>query len=179
MYGREKTGRGLVGNVFKSVAPTVVSLVPTLINRAVDALPVELHLPGYRFCGPGTKLGERLARGDHGINELDEACREHDIAYARYTDNEHRRIADRILAEKAWQRVKAWNSGVSERAYAAAVAAAMKAKSTLGGAHRRRRRRQGRRQRAPRRKVTRITKKKTQKKKTASGLYLRPYRTKN
>ena len=147
----------------------------------MDALPVEIHLPGYRFCGPGTKLGERLARGEHGINELDEACREHDIVYAEYKDNERRRIADRILAEKAWKRVKAWNSGVSERAYAAAVAAAMKAKSTLGGGHRRRRRHPPRRRRpckkpTAHRKSGGTIKKKKKKKKTASGLYLRPYR---
>ena len=104
----------------------------TLINRAVDVLPVELHLPGYRFCGPGTKLEQRLARGDRGINELDDACCEHDIAYSKYKDNERRRVADRVLAGKAWERVKALNSSISERAYAAALAAAMKAKSALG-----------------------------------------------
>ena len=63
-------------------------------------------MPGYRFCGPGTKLEERLARSDRGINELDEACREHDIAYSKYKDNEPRGIADRVLAGKAWERVK-------------------------------------------------------------------------
>ena len=70
-----KRGRG-----FKSIIPSIISSVPTLINRAVDALPVELHLPGYRFCGPGTRLQDRLARGERGINELDEigraSCRE-------------------------------------------------------------------------------------------------------
>ena len=126
-------GRGVIGKVLKNTVPSIVSSVPTLINRAVDTLPVELHLPGYRFCGPGTRLEERLARGERGINELDEACREHDIAYAKYKDNNRRRIADRILADKAWQRVKSWNSSVSERAYAAAVAAAMKTKSAIGG----------------------------------------------
>ena len=134
LRGREKKGgRGLVGKALKSMVPFVVDTVPTAINRAVDVLPVELHLPGYRFCGPGTKLEERLARGERGINQLDEACREHDIAYAKYKDNEHRQAADRVLAGKAWERVTALNSGVSERAYAAAVATAMEAKSTIGG----------------------------------------------
>ena len=36
----------------------------------------------YSFAGPGTKLKERLARGDRGINSLDELARSHDIAYA-------------------------------------------------------------------------------------------------
>ena len=160
-------------------------------KRQVDALPVELHLPGYRFCGPGTKLKERLARGERGINELDEACREHDIAYARYKDNSRRRIADRVLADKAWERVKDWNSGVSERAYAAAVAAAMKTKSAVGGGSSRsgcRKKKKGsgiKRQSAGKRKKTckrNNTKRKTvsrhkrNNKKIASGLYLRPYR---
>ena len=83
---KKRMGRGVIGKLLKNTVPAIVSSVPTLINRAVDALPVELHLPGYRFCGPGTKLKERLARGERGINELDEACREHDIAYARYKD---------------------------------------------------------------------------------------------
>jgi hypothetical protein len=181
-------GRGLIGKVFKTVVPAVVSSVPTLLNRAVDALPVELHLPGYRFCGPGTKLEERLSRGERGINQLDDACREHDIAYAKYKDNQRRRVADRILAGKAWERVKAWNSGVSERAYAAAVAATMKAKSALGsgmccGGGRRRRRRVKRKtttRRKPgvsRRGGGSVRKRKvTRKRKTARGLYLRPYR---
>ena len=73
-----------------------------LLNTAINKLPFELHIPGgYRFCGPGTKLEKRLARGDKGINELDEACKEHDIAYSKEKDLEHRHKADRILADKA------------------------------------------------------------------------------
>lgn len=53
-----------------------------IINSLINKLPFELHLPGgYQFCGPGTKLEKRLARGDQGINHLDTACRAHDIAY--------------------------------------------------------------------------------------------------
>ncbi|KAL4132177.1 hypothetical protein QTP88_009384 [Uroleucon formosanum] len=52
-----------------------------LINSVINHLPVELHLPGYNFAGPGTKLKERLARGERGINNLDELARAHDIAY--------------------------------------------------------------------------------------------------
>ena len=28
----------------------------------------------YQFCGPNTRLEERLARGDQGINRLDKVC---------------------------------------------------------------------------------------------------------
>jgi len=35
-----------------------------LLNRAIDALPFELHIPGYQFCSPGTNLEKRLAKND-------------------------------------------------------------------------------------------------------------------
>lgn len=108
-----------------------------MLNRVIDALPVVPHLQGYRFCGPRTKFSNRLARGEHGINESNEAYREHGIAYSEYKDNEHRRVVKRTLAEKAWQRAKECNSGASERANAATVVAAMEAKSALGGGGRR------------------------------------------
>jgi len=27
-----------------------------LLNRVIDVLLFELHIPGYQFCGPGTHL---------------------------------------------------------------------------------------------------------------------------
>lgn len=51
-----------------------------LVDSILTKLPVELHIPGYQYCGPGTKLQKRLTRGDPGINPLDAACKEHDIA---------------------------------------------------------------------------------------------------
>lgn len=108
--------------------------IGTVLNKAIDALPVELHLPGgYRYCGPGTRLKERLARGDPGINGLDEACKEHDIAYSLYKDNFKRKLADQRLAESAWKRVKSSDASLGERAAAWSVTTAMKAKSKLGG----------------------------------------------
>jgi hypothetical protein len=32
---------------------------------------MEFLIPGYQFSGPFTKLDERLAHGDQGINPLD------------------------------------------------------------------------------------------------------------
>ncbi|KAK4883175.1 hypothetical protein RN001_006494 [Aquatica leii] len=71
-----------------------------LINSVIDKLPVELHIPGYNFCGPGTKLTKRLARGHRGINKLDEACKEHDIAYNNYKNIESRHKADVLNLQK-------------------------------------------------------------------------------
>src|SRR5436190_936048 len=119
--------------------------IGTVVNRAIDALPIELHLPGgYQYCGPGTKLKERLARGDTGINKLDQACKEHDIAYSKNSDSSKRSIADRALAEKAWQRVTSSDASVGERTAALAVTAAMKGKTAFGSSYRTRRRRRRR-----------------------------------
>lgn len=103
-----------------------------LVNWAIKGLPFEMHVPGYQYCGPGTKLKERLARNDPGVNELDRACKEHDIAYSKFKDTRDRNIADRILAEKAWQRVKAPDSSISERAAAFAITNIMKTKASMG-----------------------------------------------
>lgn len=114
------------------------------INKAIDKLPFEAHLKGYNYCGPGTRLQERLARGDRGINPLDEACKLHDIAYAKYSDTDNRRVADKELIERAWERVKSTDAKFGEKAAAWFVTNAMKVKSKIGGgngARRRRRRR--------------------------------------
>jgi len=95
-------------------------------------LPFELHIPGYQFCGLGTRLTKRLARGDEDINPLDAACREHNIAYSRSNDLTDRHAANKVLADKALGLLVARDSALSERAAAAAVWAAMKAKTKIG-----------------------------------------------
>lgn len=116
-----------------------------VINSAINKLPFELHIPGYQYCGPGTKLKKRLERGDPGINPLDKACKSHDIAYEEHKSGKERTIADRLLASAAWKRVKSKDAGLGERTAALAIAAAMKTKiglSKLGaglkGPHQRR-----------------------------------------
>lgn len=103
-----------------------------LVNKLINNLPVELHLPGYQYCGPGTSLTKRLARGDKGINPLDAACKEHDISYSKNPDIKYRHTADKTLAEKAWSRVMDKDAGLGEKAAAYAVANAMKLKTKLG-----------------------------------------------
>lgn len=104
-----------------------------LVNRIINKLPVELHIPGYQYCGPGTKLSKRLARGDPGINPLDAACKEHDIAYSQNRDNiTARNAADQVLADKAWNRVLARDASIGEKAAAWGVTNTMKAKARLG-----------------------------------------------
>lgn len=103
-----------------------------LLNTAINKLPFEVHLPGYQYCGPGTKLDKRLSRGDQGINSLDRACKEHDIAYSQSKDTHTRNQADIRLAERAWERVKASDSKWGEKINAWLITNTMKTKAKLG-----------------------------------------------
>ncbi|KAJ8981995.1 hypothetical protein NQ317_013649 [Molorchus minor] len=103
-----------------------------IVNTLINKLPFELHLPGgYQYCGPGTKLQKRLARGDPGINELDKACKQHDIAYSQ-SDLAARHKADYQLEQTAWERVKSKDAGIGEKAAAWLVTNIMKGKQKLG-----------------------------------------------
>lgn len=110
------------------------------INKAIDKLPFELHLPTYRFCGPGTRLSKRLARGDKGINALDEHCKQHDISYAENRDLESRREADLRLSKASGERFWARDSSLGERAAAAIVKTAMALKRKVGAGIKKRKR---------------------------------------
>jgi len=35
-----------------------------LVDKHINTLPLEAHIPGYNFCGPGIKLQKRLERAD-------------------------------------------------------------------------------------------------------------------
>ena len=103
-----------------------------LINSLIDNLPVELHLPGYNYAGPGTNLDLRLEKGIKPKNLLDEAAMYHDIAYSKSNNLEDRHAADKILQEAAWNRVLAPDAGIGEKSMGWLVTNAMKAKRALG-----------------------------------------------
>lgn len=84
------------------------------IDRFIEKLP-EIHIKGYSYCGPNTDLEIRLARDEPGVNDLDCACKEHDIAYAESRALKMRYNADKILILKAIGRVFAKDSHVGER----------------------------------------------------------------
>lgn len=76
-------------------------------------------------------MEKRLSRGDPGINELDKACKQHDIAYTQ-TDLATRHKADYQLEQAAWKRVKSKDAGIGEKAAAWLVTNIMKGKRKLG-----------------------------------------------
>lgn len=103
-----------------------------LVNSLINNLPFELHLPGYNYCGPGTKLVKRLARGDKGINILDNACMHHDIAYTKFSDLENRHKADLDLLNMAKQRLRSKDAKRGEKIASWLVNKVMKTKLKIG-----------------------------------------------
>jgi hypothetical protein len=84
------------------------------LNSFISNLPFEAHMidfsgwipKKYSFCGPGTKLNERLNKDDSikewskPINKLDDGCYYHDLAY-RNEDILTRNEADKKLKDVA------------------------------------------------------------------------------
>lgn len=103
----------------------------TLLNWCINKLPIELHLPGYNYCGPGTRLHYRLDRGYKGVNLLDEYCKEHDIAYLKSSLSE-RHKADINLMKMARMRISAPDAKLGEKLAAHIVNKAMLVKIKSG-----------------------------------------------
>jgi hypothetical protein len=113
--------------------------LPEIHLRLPKDIPTE-QVPGgdfnnirtYSFCGPFTKLEKRLQQGYRGVNNLDRACMQHDIAYSKNSDTKNRNFADDILAKIAMDIVNDVNAPAYERQQARTVAAIMAAKSRFG-----------------------------------------------
>ena len=64
----------------------------SLLNKVINNLPVEMHLPGHNFTGPGTKLKKRLnpdltpKEWSKPINRVDKAAYHHDVCYLKNDD---------------------------------------------------------------------------------------------
>ena len=124
----------------------------SLVNSLLNKLPMpEMHLglpksvqsefrpagsfnnsAKYSYCGPFTKLQQRLNQGYKGVNKLDEACQQHDIAYATSSDVRNRNKADDILANKASQIVMESDTPDYEKQDARLVTGIMATKSRFG-----------------------------------------------
>ena len=59
----------------------------SILNKMINNLPVEMHIPGHNFTGPGTKLDTRLKHNltpkewSKPINRVDKAAYHHDTGY--------------------------------------------------------------------------------------------------
>jgi hypothetical protein len=85
----------------------------------------------YSYCRPFTKLDKRLAQGYRGVNQLDKACLNHDIAYSKNSDTASRNMADDVLAAAASQTTLG-DAPENEKKSARTVSAIMSAKSRFG-----------------------------------------------
>lgn len=104
-----------------------------LVNDLINNLPFELHRPGMNYLGPGTKLEQRLERGDKPVNQLDEAAMYHDVCYRDNEDLKNRHMCDKELENEAMKRVLSKDAEfISERLPAFVTANAMKIKRYLG-----------------------------------------------
>ncbi len=98
--------------------------------------PGELHVPGYQYCGPNTRLDIRLDKNDNPkpgekpINQTDAVCYQHDLNYREAgNDLSKKHQADKIMIEKLDQITP---SGIKERIVKALINTTMKAKVKLG-----------------------------------------------
>ena len=64
----------------------------SLLNKAINNLDREIHLPYHNFTGPGTKLNKRLnpdltpKEWSKPINRVDKAAYHHDLCYLKNND---------------------------------------------------------------------------------------------
>jgi len=107
-----------------------------VINSAINSLPVELHLPGHQFTGPGTKLDKRLNTDgtpkpwSKPINRVDKISMEHDICYRDNPDTKSRNeICDKQMV-KSLNEIP--NPSMRERLDRAVVKPIIIGKKTLG-----------------------------------------------
>ena len=75
-----------------------------IVNSVINKLPLELHLPGHSFTGPGTRLDKRLmadGRTPHDwskpINRVDQAAYKHDLCYR---DNKSTSVRNSVCDKK-------------------------------------------------------------------------------
>ena len=79
----------------------------SVLNKFINNLPVEMHLPGHNFTGPGTKLNKRLnpdltpKKWSKPINRVDKAAYNHDICYLKNNDTMTRNaVCDKNMLKK-------------------------------------------------------------------------------
>ena len=79
----------------------------SILNKMINSLPVEMHLLGHNFTGPGTKLNKRLnadltpKEWSKPINRIDKAAYHHDICYLKNNDTATRnRVCDKNMLEE-------------------------------------------------------------------------------
>jgi len=125
-----KIGEGIFNSMFNAAGKVMPEM--HLKHESGEKVPGgSFNKKTYSYAGPFTKLEQRLREGYVGVNDLDKAAKEHDIAYDRYKDAETRHEHDDILAGKAVN-IAATTTDSQERKDAQFVAGMMAAKQRFG-----------------------------------------------
>ena len=76
----------------------------SILNKAINNIPFEMHLPGHNFTGPGTKLSKRLHADltpktwSMPVNRVDRAAYHHDVCYLKNKDTATRnKVCDKDM----------------------------------------------------------------------------------
>ena len=83
----------------------------SLLNKAINNLPFEMHLPGHKFTGPGTKLKKRLnpdltpKKWSKPVNRVDKAAYHHDVCYLKNDDKNMLKELEGIYNPTLWERL--------------------------------------------------------------------------
>ena len=108
----------------------------SLLNKVINNLPVEMHLPRHNFTGPGTKLNKRLnpdftpKKWSKPINRVDKAAYHHDICYLKNNDTATRNaVCDKNML-KELNRI--YNPTIKERMERGLVSSLIGTKKRFG-----------------------------------------------
>ena len=97
----QQTGTGLLGRLHTSAVDFGRrNLCP---KETAPNYPGENHAPCANFCGPGTRVYDRIARGDKPVNSADAACKQHDLDYAKSEEDQR---AGKLTREQMKRRVR-------------------------------------------------------------------------
>ena len=96
-YAISKNGRNMKRGTYVICGMTKTQFIKaqkggSLLNKAINNLPFEMHLPGHNFTGPSTKLKKRLNRDltpkkwSKPVNRVDKAAYHHHVCYLKNDD---------------------------------------------------------------------------------------------
>ena len=82
-------------NVLPNMAPNGTKMYPGEMHALLKSnrnIPITAN-----WCGPGTQVAKRIARGDLYRNNVDKACASHDLSYTLATDLSELEAADQKM----------------------------------------------------------------------------------
>ena len=89
-------------------ATSLKNMLPNSDETGTPAYPGELHIPlkltngktGIaNYCGPGTRVAERISRGDQPRNVTDKICQRHDLDYTLAGNVNDLKMADKRMLD--------------------------------------------------------------------------------